>query len=135
MGDGGSCIGGVHRFFRTLGSYPVPFLSPTIAISSLMESLTTPSALFELVKADLLMQWDQQMQGRIITPRVPVVIPDAYGAVRIEAYAVHDRTITAVTHDRSQGLRYHEYDLEDGSDRYRVLRTAPYACLHAGQGS
>ncbi len=106
---------GIAGFFRTLGAYPVPFLSPTIAISSLMGSLTTPSALFELVKADLLMQWDQQMQGRIITPRVPVVIPDAYGAVRIEAYAVHDRTITAVTHDRSQGLLYREYDLEDGS--------------------
>jgi hypothetical protein len=106
---------GIAGFFRTLGAYPVPFLSPTIAISSLMGSLTTPSALFELVKADLLLQWDQQMQGRIITPRESVAVPELYGAVRIEAYAVTDSTIAVVTHDRSQGLQLREYALEDGS--------------------
>ncbi len=102
-------INAAGKLLRTMGNFPVPYLSPTIAISAVTGRFTTPEGLFEAVKTDLLSDW--LMDGREESPREQVYTASAMGYSYLADFLVEDGRITLLEYDRSHGLMLKEvYD-------------------------
>ncbi len=104
----------VTKLFESLGTVPVPFLSPSIALSRITGEMTTEASLFKMVKNDLYTRWSEQASQKSITSRDVVAVSSVKGYSHVLDMAVDGGVLTVAEYDRSHGNTLVSYDLTTG---------------------